>query len=210
MARTHCHPLASSHQVLTDCLCRWSRRRAFQLILILSRSNRGAGSLSLRLSDHHSCTGLLAKTRETTGTSRKRDSSWAWLCRSDVLGDWPLVAADSCDCYCCGYAGGLFYSLAWTANKSVWFLWTEYLCSYPDASSCKQAWLQTPLGNVTVSDLATVEQTNGPTQITHINTNRTATISGTITDTNVGAVSAAVQQKMRPHRLEPVCLLPIW
>jgi len=63
--------------------------------------------------------------------------------------------------------------------------------------------IQTPLGNVQVSDLATVEQTGGPTQITHINTNRTATISGTITATNVGAVSAAVQQKVNnltlPH-----------
>ena len=63
--------------------------------------------------------------------------------------------------------------------------------------------IQTPLGNVQVSDLATVEQTDGPTQITHINTNRTATISGTITATNVGAVSAAVQQKVNsltlPH-----------
>jgi HAE1 family hydrophobic/amphiphilic exporter-1 len=54
-----------------------------------------------------------------------------------------------------------------------------------------------------VSDLATVEQTDGPTQITHINTNRTATISGTITATNVGAVSTDLQQKVNklilPH-----------
>lgn len=61
--------------------------------------------------------------------------------------------------------------------------------------------IQTPLGNVQVSDLATVEQTDGPTQITHINTNRTATISGTITDTNVGAVSANIQQKVNTLKL---------
>jgi HAE1 family hydrophobic/amphiphilic exporter-1 len=64
--------------------------------------------------------------------------------------------------------------------------------------------IQTPFGNVPVSSLATVEQTDGPTQITHINTNRTATISGTITDTNVGAVNANVQQQVNalklPHR----------
>ena len=61
--------------------------------------------------------------------------------------------------------------------------------------------VQTPLGNVPVSDLATVEQTNGPTQITHINTNRTATISGTITDTNVGAVNTNVQQQVNALKL---------
>ncbi|HEX3640037.1 MAG TPA: efflux RND transporter permease subunit, partial [Ktedonobacteraceae bacterium] len=61
--------------------------------------------------------------------------------------------------------------------------------------------IQTPLGNVQVSDLATVEQTDGPTQITHINTNRTATISATITDTNVGAVSGDIQQKINNLKL---------
>src|SRR5260370_33056593 len=61
--------------------------------------------------------------------------------------------------------------------------------------------IQTPLGNVQLSNLATVEQTGGPTQITHINTNRTATISGTITDTNVGAVSGSIQQKINNLKL---------
>ncbi len=56
--------------------------------------------------------------------------------------------------------------------------------------------IQTPLGNVAISDLATVEQTSGPTQITHIQNNRTATINGTITATNVGAVSADIQQRI--------------
>ena len=61
--------------------------------------------------------------------------------------------------------------------------------------------IQTSFGNVPVSSLATVEQTNGPTQITHINTNRTATISGTITDTNVGAVNTNVQQQVNALKL---------
>jgi hydrophobic/amphiphilic exporter-1 (mainly G- bacteria), HAE1 family len=39
-----------------------------------------------------------------------------------------------------------------------------------------------------------VTQINGPTQITHINLNRTATVSATVTSSNVGAVSADVQQ----------------
>lgn len=65
----------------------------------------------------------------------------------------------------------------------------------------KGLFIQTPLGNVPISNLATVEQTDGPTQITHINTNRTATISGTITDANVGAVSADLQQKITNLKL---------
>jgi HAE1 family hydrophobic/amphiphilic exporter-1 len=65
----------------------------------------------------------------------------------------------------------------------------------------KNLLIQTSFGNVPVSSLATVEQTNGPTQITHINTNRTATISGTITDTNVGAVNTNVQQQVNALKL---------
>jgi HAE1 family hydrophobic/amphiphilic exporter-1 len=54
--------------------------------------------------------------------------------------------------------------------------------------------IPTTTGTVKVGDLATVSQVNGPVQITHINTNRTASITATVTDTNVGAVSSKVQQ----------------
>ncbi len=55
-----------------------------------------------------------------------------------------------------------------------------------------------PAGTSTVKlgDVATVAQTKGPTQITHIDTNRTATISATVTATNVGAVNSDVQQRI--------------
>lgn len=51
-------------------------------------------------------------------------------------------------------------------------------------------------GNVKLSEVANVTQVNGPTQITHINASRTATISATVTSSNVGAVSADVQQRI--------------
>lgn len=47
-------------------------------------------------------------------------------------------------------------------------------------------------GNVKLSDVANVTQINGPTQVTHINASRTATVSATVTSSNVGAVSADV------------------
>ncbi|GHO83663.1 efflux RND transporter permease subunit [Dictyobacter formicarum] len=56
--------------------------------------------------------------------------------------------------------------------------------------------IPTTLGSAKVSDLATVQSANGPTQITHIDGNRTASITATITDTNVGAVSSTVQQHL--------------
>jgi multidrug efflux pump subunit AcrB len=40
-------------------------------------------------------------------------------------------------------------------------------------------------GNVKLSDVANVTQINGPTQITHINASRTATVSATVTSSNV-------------------------
>ncbi len=39
-------------------------------------------------------------------------------------------------------------------------------------------------------------QINGPTQITHLNAARTATVSATVTSSNVGAVSADMQQRI--------------
>lgn len=56
--------------------------------------------------------------------------------------------------------------------------------------------IPTTIGSATVGDLATVTNAPGPTQITHINGNRTASITATITDTNVGAVSSKVQEDL--------------
>ena len=56
--------------------------------------------------------------------------------------------------------------------------------------------IPTTTGTAKLSDLANVQKTNGPTQITHIDTNRTATINATITASNVGAVNADIQQRI--------------
>ncbi|HZO73037.1 MAG TPA: efflux RND transporter permease subunit [Ktedonobacteraceae bacterium] len=56
--------------------------------------------------------------------------------------------------------------------------------------------IPTTTGNVRLGDLADVTQTTGPTQITHIATNRTATINATVTSQNVGAVSIDVQNRV--------------
>jgi len=60
----------------------------------------------------------------------------------------------------------------------------------------KDLLIPTATGNVPLSDIADVTQINGPTQITHLNATRTATISATVTSSNVGAVSADVQQRI--------------
>jgi hydrophobic/amphiphilic exporter-1 (mainly G- bacteria), HAE1 family len=56
--------------------------------------------------------------------------------------------------------------------------------------------IPTTIGAATVGDLATVSDVPGPTQVTHINGDRTASITAAITDTNVGAVSARVQNDL--------------
>ena len=53
-----------------------------------------------------------------------------------------------------------------------------------------------PTGNVRLGDIAVVTQINGPAQITHLGAVRTATVSATVTSSNVGAVSADVQQRI--------------
>ena len=53
-----------------------------------------------------------------------------------------------------------------------------------------------PTGNIRLGDVATVTQTYGPPQITHLGGVRTATVSATITSSNVGAVSQDVQQRL--------------
>lgn len=56
--------------------------------------------------------------------------------------------------------------------------------------------LPTATGSVKLGDVATVQQIKGPTEITHINGNRTATITGTVTSQNVGGVSNTVQSSI--------------
>jgi len=54
----------------------------------------------------------------------------------------------------------------------------------------------TPTGVVKLSDVATVQQTLGPTQITHTGGQRTATVSAMATTNNVGAVTAAINNQI--------------
>ncbi|BCL78353.1 hydrogenase expression protein [Ktedonobacteria bacterium brp13] len=56
-------------------------------------------------------------------------------------------------------------------------------------------------GTVTLSDVASVVQAIGPTQITHVQDKQTATISGTVTATNVGSVTANVQKAVNKLHL---------
>ncbi len=56
--------------------------------------------------------------------------------------------------------------------------------------------LPTATGTVRLGDIATVQQISGPTEITHINGSRTATITGTVTSQNVGGVSNTVQSRI--------------
>ena len=53
-----------------------------------------------------------------------------------------------------------------------------------------------PTGNVMLGNIATVTQAYGPPQITHLGGVRTATVSATITSSNIGAVSLDVQQRI--------------
>jgi len=53
-----------------------------------------------------------------------------------------------------------------------------------------------PTGNVQLGDIATVTRAYGPPQITHLGGVRTATVSATITSSNIGAVSQDVQQRV--------------
>ena len=57
--------------------------------------------------------------------------------------------------------------------------------------------IPTTTGNVKLGDLADVTQTAGPTQITHLNTSRTATVNANITSQNVGGVSSDVQSRVK-------------
>ena len=55
----------------------------------------------------------------------------------------------------------------------------------------------TPSGVVKLSDVATVQQTLGPTQITHTGGQRAATVSAMATTNNVGAVTAAINNQIK-------------
>lgn len=60
----------------------------------------------------------------------------------------------------------------------------------------KNLLLPAATGNVKLSDVATVTEAKGPTQISHIGGARTATISADTTTDNTGAVSTAIQKKL--------------
>ncbi len=61
--------------------------------------------------------------------------------------------------------------------------------------------LPAPTGYVKLSDVATVTQTLGPTQITHTGGQRTATVSATATSNNVGGVTKAIQVQLNALHL---------
>lgn len=63
--------------------------------------------------------------------------------------------------------------------------------------------LITSIGVVKLGDVATVTQTLGPTQITHIGGQRTATVSATATTNNVGGVTQAIQRQVNALHLPP-------
>jgi len=52
------------------------------------------------------------------------------------------------------------------------------------------------MGNVRLGDVADISQISGPTQISHSNAIRTATISLTVTNSNIGAVESDVQNRI--------------
>ncbi|GHO42613.1 efflux RND transporter permease subunit [Ktedonospora formicarum] len=56
--------------------------------------------------------------------------------------------------------------------------------------------IPTTSGNVKIKDIATVKQVDGPTQVTHIDGNRTATVTATVTGSNVGAISTTVKEHL--------------
>ena len=58
-----------------------------------------------------------------------------------------------------------------------------------------------PTGNIRLGDIATVTRAYGPPQITHLGGVRTATVSATITSSNIGAVSQDVQQRINALHL---------
>jgi HAE1 family hydrophobic/amphiphilic exporter-1 len=61
--------------------------------------------------------------------------------------------------------------------------------------------LPTQLGNVKLGDVATITQSLGPTQITHIGGQRTATVSATATTNNVGGVTRDIQKQINALHL---------
>src|SRR5216684_5229404 len=58
-----------------------------------------------------------------------------------------------------------------------------------------------PTGNVRLGDIATVTRAYGPPQIPPLGGVRTATVSATITSSNIGAVSQDVQQRINALHL---------
>jgi HAE1 family hydrophobic/amphiphilic exporter-1 len=52
-------------------------------------------------------------------------------------------------------------------------------------------------GKVTLGDVAAVEQVNGPAEVTHIDGERSATVTGKATGSNVGATSTAMETRLK-------------
>ncbi len=61
--------------------------------------------------------------------------------------------------------------------------------------------LPTQTGTVKLSDVATVIETQGPAQITHIGGQRTATVSATATTQDVGAINTSIQRQLNTLKL---------
>src|SRR5262249_7740468 len=65
-----------------------------------------------------------------------------------------------------------------------------------DLDALKALQLPGAAGVVRLDSVATVQQTNGPTQIKRINGSRSATVSGTADSANTGKISADLTQKL--------------
>jgi HAE1 family hydrophobic/amphiphilic exporter-1 len=70
-----------------------------------------------------------------------------------------------------------------------------------DLDALKALQLPGAAGVVRLDSVATVQQTNGPTQIKRINGSRSATVSGTADSANTGRISADLTQKLKDTTL---------
>ncbi|MFC0434614.1 efflux RND transporter permease subunit [Kutzneria buriramensis] len=70
-----------------------------------------------------------------------------------------------------------------------------------DLDALKALQLPGATGAVRLDSVATVQQTNGPTQIKRINGSRSATVSGTADSANTGRISADLTQKLKDTKL---------
>nr|BFE79636.1 hypothetical protein GCM10020093_022370 [Planobispora longispora] len=66
-----------------------------------------------------------------------------------------------------------------------------------DVADIRKLALPTATGMIELSDVADVEKVGGPTQVTRIDGERSATVSGTATASDLGAVSAELTDKLK-------------